>query len=113
MPKHLLVVDDDPAVRRSLRLALEAEGLSVSSAANAAEGLALVTSAAPDAVVLDLFLPDASGLEVLKQIRAKDPDAAVIVVTASDDVRDAVEAMKHGAMEYLVKPYDLEALKVL
>ncbi len=113
MPKHLLVVDDDPAVRRSLGRALEEYGLKVSSAANAAEGLAVYEHGAHDLVLLDLFLPDQHGLEVLKQLKAKDPDAAVIVVTASDDVRDAVEAIKLGALEYLVKPYNLEALMVL
>jgi len=113
VPKHLLVVDDDPAVRRSLGLALEEEGLKISSAANAAEGLAIFAGGETDVVVLDLFLPDAHGLDVLKAMRAKDPDAAVIVVTASDDIRDAVQAMKQGALEYLVKPYNLEALKGL
>ena len=111
--KHLLVVDDDPAVRRSLAAALEAEGLRISSASTAAEGLAVFAQGNPDAVLLDLFLPYRHGLEVLKDMRAQDPEAAVIVVTASDDVRDGVEAMKLGALEYLVKPYDPEALKVM
>jgi DNA-binding NtrC family response regulator len=110
---HLLVVDDDPAVRRSLAAALDPEGLRISAAATAAEGLAIFMRSAPDVTLLDLFLPDQHGLEVLKQIRARDPEAAVIVVTASDDVRDGVEAMKQGALEYLVKPYDPDALKVL
>jgi DNA-binding NtrC family response regulator len=113
MAKHLLVIDDDPAVRRSLALALEGEGLRVTPAATAAEGLALYAKDTPDIVVLDLFLPDRHGLEVLKALRAADAEAAVVVVTASDDVRDGVEAMKLGALEYLVKPYDLETLRVL
>ena len=111
--KHLLIVDDDPAVRRSLTVALEGEGLRVTPAATAEEGLSLYLREMPDVMVLDLFLPDRHGLEVLKDVRAKDPEASVIVVTASDDVRDGVEAMKLGALEYLVKPYDLEALRVL
>ncbi|MEK7474934.1 MAG: sigma-54 dependent transcriptional regulator [Candidatus Coatesbacteria bacterium] len=113
MAKHLLVIDDDPAVRRSLAAALEGDGLRVTLAATAAEGQALYLRETPDVVVLDLFLPDRHGLEVLKTLRAGDPEAAVIVVTASDDVRDGVEAMKLGALEYLVKPYDLDALRVL
>jgi len=113
MAKHLLVIDDDPAVRRSLAAALEGDGLRVTPAATAEEGLALYGRDMPDIVVLDLFLPDRHGLEVLKSLRAGDPEAAVIVVTASDDVRDGVEAMKLGALEYLVKPYDLDALRVL
>ncbi|MEK7767569.1 MAG: response regulator, partial [bacterium] len=82
MPKHLLVVDDDPAVRRSLTRALEADGLRVSAAANAAEGLALFSGSAIDLVILDLFLPDQHGLEVLKRMRERDPDAGIVVVTA-------------------------------
>jgi len=113
VPKHLLVVDDDPAVRRSLSRALEDGGHRVSCAATAEEGLAVFANGDPDLVILDLFLPDSHGLEVLKKMRAGNPDAAVIVVTASDDVRDAVTAMKLGALEYLTKPYDLEALLVL
>jgi two-component system response regulator AtoC len=113
MARHLLVVDDDPAVRRSLASALEGEALRVTSAGTAEEGLRLFETETPDAVILDLFLPDRHGLEVLKEIRGRDPEAAVIVVTASEDVRDGVEAMKLGAVEYLVKPYDLETLKVL
>ena len=112
MPKHLLVVDDDPAVRRSLGRALEEGGHKVSYASNAEEGVAVFDRALPDLVILDLFLPDQHGLEVLKRIRGRDPDAAVIVVTASDKATDAVKAMKLGALEYLVKPYDLEALMV-
>jgi DNA-binding NtrC family response regulator len=113
LAKHLLVIDDDPAVRRSLAAALEGDGLRVTPAATAEEGLALYVRETPDIVVLDLFLPDRHGLEVLKALRAADPEAAVVVVTASDDVRDGVEAMKLGALEYLVKPYDLDALRVL
>jgi DNA-binding NtrC family response regulator len=113
VPRQLLVVDDDAAVRRSLGTALEGAGLKVAVAANGAEGLKSFEGSRPDLVVLDLFLPDLHGLEVLRKMRALDPEAAVIVVTASDEVRDAVEAMKLGAMEYLVKPYDLEALRLL
>jgi len=113
VPRQLLVVDDDAAVRRSLGTALEGAGLRVAVAANGAEGLKSFEGSRPDLVVLDLFLPDMHGLEVLRRMRAADPEAVVIVVTASDEVRDAVEAMKLGAMEYLVKPYDLEALRML
>lgn len=113
MPRHILVIDDDPAVRRSLEYALKGSGLRVSLAATAGEGLTLFASDEPAVVILDLFLPDRHGLEVLKEMRSSDSEAAVIVVTASDKLRDAVEAMKLGAMEYLLKPYDIEALKVL
>ena len=113
MARRILVIDDDPAIRRSLDYALSDSNLRVSLAGTAAEGLAAYQRDTPAAVVLDLFLPDRHGLEVLKEIREKDPDAAVIVVTASDKLRDAVEAMKLGAIEYMVKPYDVEALRML
>jgi DNA-binding NtrC family response regulator len=108
-----LVIDDDPAIRRSLDYALSDNNLKVSLAGTAAEGLAAYQRDTPAAVVLDLFLPDRHGLEVLREIREKDSEAAVIVVTASDKLRDAVEAMKLGAIEYMVKPYDVEALRML
>lgn len=113
MPRRILVIDDDPAIRRSLDYALSDSNLKVSLAGTAAEGLEAYQRDTPSAVVLDLFLPDRHGLEVLKEIREKDSDAAVIVVTASDKLRDAVEAMKLGAIEYMVKPYDVEALRML
>ena len=113
MPRRILVIDDDPAIRRSLDYALSDSNLKVSLAGTAAEGLAAYQRDTPAAVVLDLFLPDRHGLEVLREIREKDSEAAVIVVTASDKLRDAVEAMKLGAIEYMVKPYDVEALRML
>ena len=113
MARRILVIDDDPAIRRSLDYALSDSNLKVSLAGTAAEGLAAYQRDTPAAVVLDLFLPDRHGLEVLREIREKDSEAAVIVVTASDKLRDAVEAMKLGAIEYMVKPYDVEALRML
>ena len=113
MARRILVIDDDPAILRSLDYALSDSNLKVSLATTAAEGIAAYQRDTPAAVVLDLFLPDRHGLEVLKEIREKDSEAAVIVVTASDKLRDAVEAMKLGAIEYMVKPYDVEALKML
>jgi len=113
VPRRILVIDDDPAIRRSLDYALSDSNLKVSLAGTAAEGLAAYQRDTPAAVVLDLFLPDRHGLEVLREIREKDSEAAVIVVTASDKLRDAVEAMKLGAIEYMVKPYDVEALRML
>ncbi len=113
MLRRILVVDDDPAVRRSLEFALADSGLQVRLAATAGEGLETFKREEPSVVVLDLFLPDRHGLELLREFREHDANVSVIVVTASDRLRDAVDAMKLGAMEYLVKPYDVEALKLL
>ncbi|MCC6418998.1 MAG: sigma-54-dependent Fis family transcriptional regulator [Gemmataceae bacterium] len=109
----LLVIDDDQAVRYSLRRVLEAEGTHVLAAGTAAEGLRLVREESPDVVVLDLQLPDRSGLDVFRDLHAADPKRPVIFITAHGTTETAIEAMKGGAFDYLVKPIDLERLSQL
>jgi two-component system nitrogen regulation response regulator GlnG len=106
----LLVIDDEESVRYSFRRVLEGDGVSVLTAATAAEGLATLAERRPDVVVLDLQLPDKSGLDVFREIHAADPRRPVIFVTAHGTTETAIEAMKGGAFDYLVKPVDLERL---
>ena len=106
----LLVIDDEESVRYSFRRVLEGDGVSVLTAATAAEGLATLAERRPDVVVLDLQLPDKSGLDVFREIHAADPRRPVIFVTAHGTTETAIEAMKGGAFDYLVKPVDLEQL---
>src|SRR5947208_3600096 len=106
----LLVIDDEQSVRYSFRRVLEGEGTQVLTAATAAEGLRQLAEHKPDVVVLDLQLPDRSGLEVFQEIRAKDPRCPVVFVTAHGTTETAIEAMKGGAFDYLVKPVALEGL---
>ncbi|HJT77171.1 MAG TPA: response regulator, partial [Gemmataceae bacterium] len=106
----LLVIDDEPSVCYSFRRVFEDEGVRVLTAATAAEGLAQVRAEEPDVVVLDLQLPDRSGLDVFRDIHAQDPRRPVIFITAHGTTETAIEAMKGGAFDYLVKPVDLERI---
>jgi two-component system nitrogen regulation response regulator GlnG len=119
---HLLLIDDDPELLpEKVRHVFPAPRHRVEVAHSGAEGLARLLAATPDVILLDLRLPDQSGLEVLKQIRAVDARIPVIFVTMSRSADAAIEAMRHGAYEYLLKPLDLrrleqvigEALKVI
>jgi two-component system nitrogen regulation response regulator GlnG len=106
----LLVIDDEQSVRYSFRRVFEGNGVTVLTARTAGEGLQQAREQAPDVVVLDLQLPDRSGLEVFHDIHALDPKRPVIFITAHGTTETAIEAMKHGAFDYLVKPVDLERL---
>ncbi|HIE95561.1 MAG TPA: sigma-54-dependent Fis family transcriptional regulator [Planctomycetes bacterium] len=110
MPR-LLIVDDEPNVRYSLEKTFRADGVDVVSAENGREGLRLAQEESPDAVLLDVRLPDMSGLDVFAQIRAHDRRLPVIIMTAHTTTETAIEAMKRGAFEYLLKPFDLTELK--
>ena len=107
---RILVVDDDKAVRESLRRALILEGYQVELAADGAEALKSLTQASPDAVILDLGLPDIDGLEVCRRFRSLGDRTPVLILTARDAVNDRVEGLDAGADDYLVKPFDLAEL---
>ena len=112
MPK-LLVIDDEESVRYSFRRVFAGEGVEILTAATAAEGLALARRHDPDVVVLDLQLPDRTGLEVFEELRAEAPKRPVIFITAHGTTQTAIEAMKGGSFDYLVKPVDLEKMSAL
>jgi len=108
---RILVIDDDRAVVRLLVARRGEEGYTVLSALTSEEGLKLVTSFHPDLVLLDVSLPDVSGLEVLKRIRASNPPVAVVMVTGNTDPQRAREALELGAVAYVDKPFDYAYLK--
>jgi two-component system nitrogen regulation response regulator GlnG len=109
---NLLLIDDDPAhVPGQMRQAFPAPGHKVEVAGTGAEGLARVAAKPPDVILLDLRLPDQSGLEVYRQVRAIDARIPVIFVTGAKGADAAIEAMKEGAYDYLFKPLDLAQLK--
>lgn len=110
MPK-LLVVDDEANVRYSLERSLESDSLRIVTAGTALKGIEMVRREKPDAVILDIRLPDLSGLDAFNQIREIDPRLPVIVITAFATTDTAIEAMKRGAFEYLLKPVDLGQLR--
>jgi len=109
----LVVIDDDTAVLDVFRALLEGPGLKVLTAASAAEGVALVTSVEPDAVVLDAMLPDKSGLETFERLRRLDPRLPILMISASSDSDTVIEATKLGAFDYLVKPLDFQRVREL
>ena len=106
----LLVIDDEESVRYSFRCVFSSDDIEVLTAANAAEGLDLVRRRDPDVIVLDLLLPDRSGLDIFRDIHALAPKRPVVFITAHGTTQTAIEAMKGGAFDYLVKPLDLDRL---
>jgi two-component system nitrogen regulation response regulator GlnG len=109
----LLVIDDEQSVRYSFRRVFEADGVTVLTAATGAEGLQVLRAQAPDVIVLDLQLPDGSGLDFFRDIRTLAPRRPVLFITAHSTTDAAIEAMKQGAFDYLVKPVDLDRLSQL
>jgi nitrogen regulation protein NR(I) len=107
----LLIVDDETNVRYSLETSLQSDELTVLTAATARQGIELVRTQKPDAVILDVRLPDMSGLDAFKLIREIDPRLPVIVVTAYTTTETAIDAMRRGAFEYLLKPFDFRQLR--
>ncbi len=106
----LLVIDDEQSVRYSFRRVFEGDGVQVLAARTAAEGLEMIRQHGPEVVVLDIQLPDRSGLELFGDIQALDVKRPVIFITAHGTTDTAIEAMKAGAFDYLVKPVDLDRL---
>ena len=107
---HILVVDDDRAVRESLRRSLEFNGYAVSMAADGAEALAGISGINPDAVVMDVMMPRLDGLETTRALRKVGNSVPILVLTARDAVGDRVEGLDAGADDYLTKPFALEEL---
>jgi DNA-binding NtrC family response regulator len=107
----LLIVDDEPNVVYSLSKRLKSDDLHVIGAGTARQGIQLVGERNPDAVILDVRLPDMSGLDAFDHIRHIDPRLPVVIITAHATTETAIEAMKRGAFEYLVKPLDLAQLQ--
>jgi two-component system, OmpR family, response regulator MprA len=109
-PPRVLVVDDDRAVRESLRRSLEFNGYAVALAADGAEALASISGSAPDVVVMDVMMPRLDGLEATRALRKAGNDVPILVLTARDAVGDRVEGLDAGADDYLTKPFALQEL---
>ena len=108
-PAKILVIDDEAAIRRFLKISLEADGFAYLEAGNGHEGLALAASHRPDLIVLDLGLPDLDGLTILKRIREWS-GVPVIILTVKDAERDKVSLLDAGADDYLTKPFSVPEL---
>ncbi len=111
--KKLLVVDDDSLIRRSLSAVLRLAGYEVSEAAGGTEALELLEKTTPDLVITDFNMPQLNGMQVLREIQARQPDLPVILVTGYGTVEQAVEAMKAGAYDYVSKPIIDDEMKMV
>ncbi|MGL5816106.1 MAG: response regulator [Phycicoccus sp.] len=109
MTQRVLVVDDDPTIRRTLRINLRARGYQVEEVGTGADALSTVADAPPDLVVLDLGLPDLDGVEVLRRIRGGSR-LPVVVLSARHESDDKVEALDEGADDYVTKPFGMDEL---
>ncbi len=108
---RVLVVDDDRAVREALRRVLTLAGYEVQSADGGTEAIEAVVQAVPDAVVLDVGMPDVDGLEVCARLRMLGNRVPILMLTARVEISDRVAGLDAGADDYLVKPFDVEELK--
>jgi DNA-binding NtrC family response regulator len=108
--RSLLIVEDDPLVRKTLASQLAKKGFDIAVAETGEDGVRTFGEKAPDLVLLDVRLPDIDGLEVLRRIRERNRRAVILVMTAFDDMKTTVEAIKLGAFEYLVKPLNATEL---
>ena len=108
----ILIVDDDKSIRYSLKRMLE-ENFSVLTAQNGDEALARVKESTPDLIIMDIKMPGRSGIEVLKEIKLIDPKSLVILMTAYGTTETAIEAMKYGAFDYILKPFPIPQMKEL
>ena len=104
---RILIIDDEPQIRRFLRISLKSQGYGVSEAASAAEGLAVATAHTPDLVVLDLGLPDADGKTVLSELRTRS-SVPVIVLSVRDSETEKVLTLDSGANDYVTKPFGVQ-----
>jgi two-component system, OmpR family, response regulator len=107
-PLRVLVVDDEPNIAELLAMALRYEGWDVAQAGTGTAAVAVAKRERPDAVVLDIMLPDFDGLEVMRRLRTSMPDVPVLFLTARDAVEDRVAGLTAGGDDYVTKPFSLE-----
>lgn len=108
-----LIIDDEEKLTKSLAFALGQENIDTLEAHEGQAGLDMALAERPDVILLDVRLPDSSGLDILEKIRADQPDIPIIMMSAHGDTRDAVRAIKNGAVDYLTKPFEMDELILL
>jgi two-component system response regulator PilR (NtrC family) len=111
--KRILVIDDEPSMREMLGIMLHREGYAVELAESRATAAAVLARGPIDMVITDVKLPDGDGIEILRHLRAATPDTVVLVMTAYGSTEAAVAALKLGAEDYLIKPFDVDELKIV
>ncbi|MEJ2085276.1 MAG: sigma-54 dependent transcriptional regulator, partial [Acidobacteriota bacterium] len=113
MTAHILVIDDEPSMLEFLSLLLEEVGYEVTTADSVAAGRKTVSEGDFDLVLCDIIMPDGNGLDLLRDIKARNASTSVIMMTAYTSTKSAIEAMKRGAYDYVSKPFDVDELKVV
>src|SRR5436853_3951613 len=109
---RILIVDDDRSIRELLSMHLEERGFGVMSASTGAEGFQMAEQSPPSAIVLDMRLPDASGIDLIPELKKRAAEAPVLMITAHHDMATTILAMKAGAFDYIHKPIDIQAFDV-
>jgi two-component system response regulator AtoC len=109
--KSILIIDDEKVILESLKMFLTEKGYHVETAASVAEGRERIERSGPEAIILDIRLPDGSGLDLLRELKSSGREAPVIMITAFHDMDSTVKAIKLGATEYITKPIDVDELE--
>lgn len=112
MKKRILVVDDEESIRWVLGKCLEKEGYTVEFGEDGSQGIDKALSGNFSSIILDITMPDMTGFDVLNEIKSKGIDSPVIIITAQNTVKNAIDAMKKGAYDYIAKPFDLDEVKI-
>ena len=109
-PLRVLVIDDEPPIRKLLRVGLSAHGYQIMEASSGKMALQLLSEQTPDLIVLDLGLPDMQGHELLRTIRARNDSVPIVVLSSRDDEAGKVQALDYGADDYVTKPFGMDEL---
>lgn len=107
-PIRVLAVDDEPSIVELLSMAMRYEGWEVTTASTGAEAVRAARETQPDAIILDMMLPDFDGMEVMRRVRAESPEVPVIFLTARDGVSDRIAGLTAGGDDYVTKPFSIE-----
>ncbi|HEX7677606.1 MAG TPA: sigma-54 dependent transcriptional regulator [Thermoanaerobaculia bacterium] len=110
---NLLIVDDEASLRDFLSIVFEGEAWRVETAGSLAEARSALAKNEPDIILCDLMLPDGSGIDLVREVKASTPSVAVVMITAHTSTKSAVEALKAGAFDYIAKPFDIDELKII
>ncbi len=110
---NLLIVDDEASLRDFLSIVFEEEAWRVETAGSLAEARNALAKHEPDIILCDLMLPDGSGIDLVREVKAATPSVAVVMITAHTSTKSAVEALKAGAFDYIAKPFDIDELKII
>jgi len=105
---RILVIDDDPGLAEVIELLLSREGYHALHAGTVKDGLARVADGSPEVVITDLKLPDGTGLDVIERVRAEHPELPLLLITSYSSLDSAISALRAGAVDYLIKPFENE-----